>query len=416
MRKFLLSFTCVLLAYVSHGQGICNEGGNILLYSNYDGGTLTIDVDENITDIRIGLCSYESITVNITGTYAGNVSSVVYAGYDDDGTTAVTGVDDAIVDIRLYPAVTLDDPDGYGFMICAYDCDTDFVPGGCNTVDQLTNYFIEEWSDAALRFSQLQYGTWGGATLQMSSGGNCCLGAITSCFIDIESGKDAVICAGESTTLIAMGADTYTWTPADGIDCVAPCATVTASPDETTEYIITGTDADGCFGTDTIIVYVNPVPEALLTVSGDTITATGGVSYVWLQDGEVIPGASGPVYIASETGNYSVVATTAEGCSDTSALATVIVEVPQSISETDADLVYVYPIPASGQLIVQWDTETEITHIELYNVSGSLCYASGAVGIRILNIPTEHLPNGAYVLLLGSSGGKVMQQPVVVQH
>lgn len=416
MRKLLLFFTCIFLIYTSRGQGICNEGGSILLYSNYDGGTLNINIDENIPDIRIGLCSYESITVNITGTYADNVSSVVYAGYDDDGTTSVSGVDAAIVDIRLYPAVTMDDPDGYGFMICAYDCDTDFVPGGCNTVDQLTDYFLEEWPDADLRFSQLQYGTWGGSTFTMSSGGNCCLGAETSCFIDIELGKDAIICAGESETLVAMGATTYSWTPSDGIDCVAPCATVTASPEVTTEYIVTGTDADGCFGTDTIIVYVNPVPDALLTVAGDTLSTSGGVSYIWLLDGEVIPGASGPIYIAGETGNYSVIVTTAQGCSDTSALATVIVEVPQSIVHQNDNLIRVYPIPATEVLIVEWASAIPATQVQLFNLSGSLCYDAYPTAGAKIPIPVGQLENGTYLLLIHCSNGTVIRYPVVLQH
>lgn len=157
-------------------QGICDPGGNIIIYSNYDGGTLNIDIDEDVPDIRIGICSYESVTINITGTYIDNVVEVLYAGYDDDGTTEVTGVPDAIVDILLYPPATLTDPDGYPYIICAYDCDTLYVPGGCNTVEQLTDYFLTELS-GTFRYSYMQYGIWSG-TYDISDGGNCCYGGM----------------------------------------------------------------------------------------------------------------------------------------------------------------------------------------------------------------------------------------------
>lgn len=177
MKKFLLCIS-IGFTFLPHmfSQGICDPGGNIIIYSNYDGGTLNISIDEDIPDIRVGICSYESVTVNFSGAFVDNVAEVLYAGYDDAGTTAVTGVPDAIVEILLYPPVTLTDPDGYPYMICAYDCDTDYVPGGCNTVDQLTDYFLTELS-GTFRFSYLQYGVWSG-TYYISDGGNCCFGGM----------------------------------------------------------------------------------------------------------------------------------------------------------------------------------------------------------------------------------------------
>ena len=82
---------------------MCNPGGNVLIYTNYDGGDITIDIDEDIPDIRIGICSYESISIEITGDFVDNVTQVLYAGYDDDGTTSISGVPSGITDILLYP-------------------------------------------------------------------------------------------------------------------------------------------------------------------------------------------------------------------------------------------------------------------------------------------------------------------------
>jgi gliding motility-associated-like protein len=66
------------------------------------------------------------------------------------------------------------------------------------------------------------------------------------------------ILEGQSVVLTATGAVTYSWTPASGLSCV-DCASPTASPSVTTTYIVTGTDANGCSGSDTVTVYVQAV-------------------------------------------------------------------------------------------------------------------------------------------------------------
>ncbi len=70
------------------------------------------------------------------------------------------------------------------------------------------------------------------------------------------------ICVGQGTaTLTASGADTYTWAPAVGLSATTGMA-VTATPDKTTTYTVTGINAEtGCSSTATVTVKVNPLPE-----------------------------------------------------------------------------------------------------------------------------------------------------------
>lgn len=64
------------------------------------------------------------------------------------------------------------------------------------------------------------------------------------------------ITSGESTTLSATGGITYTWSPAAGLSC-SNCPNPSASPTQTTVYYVSGVDANGCFGIDSVIVYVD---------------------------------------------------------------------------------------------------------------------------------------------------------------
>ena len=75
-----------------------------------------------------------------------------------------------------------------------------------------------------------------------------------------DAGNPGTICLGQTTVLVASGGIQYEWTPQLGLD--NPFAALTAAtPLETTTYTVKVTNANGCMDTDTVTVYVNPVPE-----------------------------------------------------------------------------------------------------------------------------------------------------------
>lgn len=99
----------------------------------------------------------------------------------------------------------------------------------------------------------------------------------------------------------------------------------------TTYSIIALSDAGGCSTqvNAAMTVTVNQGPVASLTAYGNTTFCPGdsvtlglnpvtGVSYKWMKDGTLIPGATNYIYAAKQSGAYSIVVTGANGCSTTS--------------------------------------------------------------------------------------------------
>ncbi|MEI6020913.1 MAG: T9SS type A sorting domain-containing protein [Bacteroidota bacterium] len=79
---------------------------------------------------------------------------------------------------------------------------------------------------------------------------------------------NSTVCAGNTTTLIAGGALTYSWSGgvSNGLGFTPPASAV---------YSVLGTDASGCTGSNTVYVTVNPSPS--ISVSGPNSVCSGSV-------------------------------------------------------------------------------------------------------------------------------------------
>ncbi len=75
---------------------------------------------------------------------------------------------------------------------------------------------------------------------------------------------------GTGVTLTAGGANTYTWAPASGLSATTG-GTVTATPTLTTNYVVSGTDGNGCVNTASVAITSAPA------VTGFTATASPAV-------------------------------------------------------------------------------------------------------------------------------------------
>ena len=137
---------------------------------------------------------------------------------------------------------------------------------------------------------------------------------------------NTTLCEGETTTLVATGGTSYSWSNA--------ATTNSINVSQSGVYTVTATNAEGCSNTVNVTVAVNPLPNVNISgnssfCQGDdvTLTATGANTYVWSNT------SSNASITVSNAGNYTVTGTDANGCSNT-AIKTVTVNPTYNIPLT----------------------------------------------------------------------------------
>ncbi len=142
------------------------------------------------------------------------------------------------------------------------------------------------------------------------------------------------MCAGNSDTLTASGALSYTWSPAGGLNTTTG-AVVIATPTVTTTYTVTGTNASNCTDIDSILISVS-TNSANASIVGDTsiclgdsttLTASGGATYLWMPGGSTNAVLTvGPLIPTT----YTVTVTNTGGCKDSAIVTVNVNALPQA--------------------------------------------------------------------------------------
>jgi gliding motility-associated-like protein len=317
----------LLFSLYAKAQDICHTDGNVIIYSNYEGGHLTIDVDEDIPDLKVGICTYHAAEVTFTGTYVSNITEVIYAGFDAvaDGCgatideTVFIGVDPSIV--TIYDAINgniaitnyLGD-ELYGSpivncMVGAESC-AETASGGGNASPQIVQFFLAEFGAGSVLYSHwTDYSCFPTSTFQVSDGGNCC-------FEDPVTPPNPIYADG-GTTYDFFGVDTILFCDSSSITFdISFYPVVWGDPEWSTGdmgYTTTITEpgiysvliSDYChydpfYLTDTIVV----LPCAFTTTI-DTAICDG--EFYTLPDGSVVTSA----------GTYEVILTAIDGSDST---------------------------------------------------------------------------------------------------
>lgn len=183
------------------------------------------------------------------------------------------------------------------------------------------------------------------------------------------------ICTGQSVTLTANGASTYSWSNS------VNGASQTVSPITSTVYTVVGSTASGCTATSQVAVTVNQTPVVSASVSAAvvcensviTLQASGANSYIW---SNAISGATQNVIALSST-TYTVTGTTAAGCSATSSVSLVVNPLPVvAINASQMSVCTNSPVTldATGALNYVWSNNNATGATQVFQVASTTTY------------------------------------------
>ncbi|GAB3577922.1 T9SS type B sorting domain-containing protein [Hymenobacter daeguensis] len=247
-----------------------------------------------------------------------------------------------------------------------------------------------------------------------------------------QAGPAVAFCSGASATLgtgTAVAGTTYSWSPTTGLNdptLLNPTITLTNTTGApiTTTYTLTATTANGCTATSTVAVTVNQAAVAVAGPARSTCSNVGvtigsgpavtGTTYAWtpttglssatsLTPTLTLPNLTG----APITVNYTLTATTAQGCTATSTVAVTVN--PAAVAQAGVDKTTCSNVPT-----------TIGTGTAIAGTTYAWTPATGLSSASVLT-PTVTLPNttGAaitqqYILLATTANGCLQRDTVVV--
>jgi len=205
-------------------------------------------------------------------------------------------------------------------------------------------------------------------------------------------------------TILSLNATSFVWSFAGA----SPAVSTDANPlsicyNTPGSYDVTLIASNGnAYDTLTLINYITvyPFPPAQgILQSGDTLIANAGaVSYQWYHDGNLISGATNYYYIASEGGNYNVVATDGNGCEVEAAIFDVIAASSQMAVSSGQWVIF--PVPTADKLYIRGIEHSSWTgEIFFYNMTGKKVMASLiSENQNTIMIDVSNLATGMYWL------------------
>jgi len=217
------------------------------------------------------------------------------------------------------------------------------------------------------------------------------------------------ICPGTCVdfTNLSQNASSFQWS--------FPGATITSSTDTNPSGICYPNPgnydvmliASGVSGSDTITitnyitVYPFPTPQGILQ-SGDTLFANpGNTTYQWYFNGNIIIGATDYFYVATQSGNYNVVATDENDCEVEAVINNVIAAVGSSSKQS----IHLYPNPVKDIITIQKSgvIRGAASEISIYNLMGDKIMSTISNETQI-RLDVSYLTSGMYFLEVVTDG------------
>ena len=353
------------------------EGVDVMLDAGLPGSTYLWSTGETL----------QAILVNTTGNYSVTLTDINGCSANDD------------VNVTVHPNPTVD-----------LGSDQETCNGNTITLDAGNAGSSYLWSTGETT-QTITVSTTGNYSVVVTDANGCSANDDVNVTVHpnptVDLGSDQETCAGNTITLDAgIAGSTYLWNTGETTQKII----VSTSGN----YSVVVTDGNGCSATDDVNVTVHPNPTIDLgsdqeTCDGNIITldaGNAGSTYLW-STGEITR-----TITVNASGNYSVVVTNGNGCSNIDT--TRFTKLPNFDFELmystnlvcHGDSTYIEG-PNQADYIYQWKkdginingaTNSSITTgesgryiLEIINSDG--CHASDSVDVEIINLPNNPLPS-----------------------
>jgi hypothetical protein len=316
------------------------------------------------------------------------------------------------------------------------DADNIFCQGQTDTLkaNTSTSYI---WSNSATTQSIVVTAT-GTYTVTITDAVGCTSSASVSTTVNVlptaEAGNNVSICNGSNTTLNASGGTGYAWSPSTGLSSTS-IYNPTANPTTTTKYFVTVTNSSGCSAKDSVIITVNPLPNAsagnnvsICNGHSTTLNASGGTSYAWSPStGLSSTSIYNPIASPTSTTAYIVTVTNSNGCSATAGVTVTVNSSPNASAGNNVAICNGSntTLNASGGTSYAWSPSTGLSSTSVYNPTASPtsttaytvtvtnsngCSATAGVTVTVNSLPNASAGNNVSICsgsntTLSASGG-----------
>ncbi len=209
---------------------------------------------------------------------------------------------------------------------------------------------------------------------------------------------DLVVNQSTTSTDIQTACGSFTWMDGN---------TYTAS-NNTATFVLNGANQNGCDSIITLDLTILPLPVVNVTDNGDlTLTASTASSYQWIDcsTGTLIAGETAQTYTATSNGTYAVIATSADGCSDTSNC--VLIDYLNANISTIMN-VSIAPNPSSDKISIAFNAKE--ASLVICDVNGKQVASSVIQNGQIVSI--SDLDAGVYFMTLNTTIGSVTKRVV----
>lgn len=312
-------------------------------------GTATICSGENTSLIATGATTYTWSTNALGSTQSFSPANT--ATYTVSGTNSNGCVNSTTIQITVNPSPTLSLNSG---TVCPSSTFV-IVPSGGVT------YTYSGGSDIVAPSVTTTYSVTG-------TDANGCVSAFPAVTtitvvntISVSVSGTTLMCLGNTATLTASGANSYTWNTGEFTGTIAPAPTASST------FTVVGANGT-CSDTAFISVQVNPLPEVLISSTSSlictgesaTLVSTGAHTYTWDSGESTATVVINPVVST----NYTVTGLDVNGCSNKAVITLSVSDCAGFEPALNlSSLINVYPNPNNGEFVIEMSVPLKVSVI-----------------------------------------------------